>query len=153
MKSFPSSSHRFLFDRLQKLDDEYPSSRFALVRNDSTGEIHSIGRDFRAEHPLEHATLVAIDLLGKESFFHRDNLRPNDVIPKEKESHLLNGCSIYLTDEPCLMCSMALLHSRISSVYFLRSNAEHGSLLSHYQLHRLKETNHRFHAYHLSQLD
>lgn len=114
-------------------------------------EEDSIGRDFRDEHPLQHSTMIAIDLLGKESFFHRENLRRKQFETNEKSSHLLNRCSIHLSDEPCSMCSMALLHSRISSVFFLRSDDPHGSLLSNYNLHRLKQTNHRFHVYHLEE--
>ena len=34
------------------------------------------------------------------------------------EDWRLNGCSIYVTKEPCLMCFGAIINSRISSLYF-----------------------------------
>ena len=30
----------------------------------------------------------------------------------------LEGCSLYVTVEPCLMCSGAIIHSKISNLYF-----------------------------------
>ena len=105
-------------------------------------------RDYRDEHPFQHCSIVAIDLLATQSIYSRENLLGNDQ-EKRKNCHLLNGCSIYLSDEPCIMCSMALLHSRISNVYFLKKNPLYGALTSNYCLHRLKKTNHRFHVYHL----
>lgn len=138
----------------EELEDEHgSSSRFALIRNDSNGEIYSIGKDHREENPLEHSTMIAIDLLSSKRFYQRENLRPKQFETNEKSVHLLNGLSIYLTDEPCLMCSMSLLHSRISSVFFIKKNLHFGSLTSNYHLHRLKQTNHRFHVYQLEQID
>lgn len=132
--------------------DEDERSNYALIRNDDHGQIYCCTKDYRNEHPLQHCTMVAIDLLGKTSLYQRKNLFQNSTI-NEKNFYLLNGCSIYLTMEPCIMCSMALLHSRISNVYFLQSNAEYGSLLSNYGLHRLKKTNHRFRVYQLQSSD
>ena len=51
------------------------------------------------------------------------------------------------------MCSMALLHSRISNVFYLNKNENFGSLGSIYKLHTLKKTNHRFNVYHLQQIN
>lgn len=96
--------------------------------------------------------MVAIDLLAANSIYSRENLIEKFVEKKEKKAYLLNGCSIYLTHEPCIMCSMALLHSRISNVYYLNKNQEYGALGSIYKLHTLKKTNHRFTVYHLEQI-
>lgn len=49
------------------------------------------------------------------------------------------------------MCAMALLHSRISNVFYLNQNQQMGALGSIYKLHTLKKTNHRFNVYHLEQ--
>ena len=115
--------------------------------DDQTG-IPLVGcTDYRVEHPLQHATMVAIDRLAANSVYSRENLLERFVDQHMKECHLLNGCSIYLSCEPCVMCAMALLHSRISTVYYLKSNASDGALGSKYKLHCLKKTNHRFNVY------
>ena len=47
-----------------------------------------------------------------------------------------------LTDiEPCFMCAMALTHSRIDRVYFMRENQFDGAILK-IQLNYLKNLNH-----------
>lgn len=38
----------------------------------------------------------------------------------------LDGCSIYVTLEPCPMCAGAILHSRISEVYFGAYDSRYG---------------------------
>ena len=38
------------------------------------------------------------------------------------------------TDEPCMMCSMALIHNRISRFYFCNVNEKEGALISKYSL-------------------
>ncbi|CAF4801882.1 unnamed protein product [Rotaria sp. Silwood2] len=97
--------------------------------------------------------MVAIDLLAANSVYLRENLVEKFIEKKEKKAYLLNGCSIYLTHEPCIMCAMALLHSRISTVYYLNKNPNVGALGSMYKLHTLKKTNHRFSVYHLEQIN
>jgi tRNA-specific adenosine deaminase 3 len=96
---------------------------------------------------LQHSTIVAIDFLAGNSVYSRENLLEKFIEQKVKSNYLLNGCSIYLTHEPCIMCSMALLHSRISTVYYLNENKQFGALGSVYKLHCLKKINHRFYVY------
>ena len=42
------------------------------------------------------------------------------------EDWRLNGCSIYVTKEPCLMCYGAIINSRISSLYFGIKDSSNG---------------------------
>ena len=53
---------------------------------------------------------------------------------------------IVLTDvEPCFMCAMALVHSRVSTVIFRNINAKDGALVSQpTEIHCLKQLNHSF---------
>ena len=96
--------------------------------------------------------MIAIDLLSENSIYSKENLILKFIEKKPiKKSYLLNNCSIYLTHEPCIMCAMALLHSRISNVYYLNKNIQFGALGSIYKLHTLKKTNHRFNVYHFQQ--
>lgn len=51
---------------------------------------------------------------------------------KTKGDWRLRGCSLFVTLEPCLMCSGAILQSRISSLYFGARDEKEGAVLSHY---------------------
>lgn len=55
---------------------------------------------------------------------------------------------LFLSDEPCIMCSMALLHNRVAAVVFPqgRENFEHGGLGGRLSLHAQQQLNHRFHV-------
>jgi len=52
----------------------------------------------------------------------------------------LDGASIYITNEPCLMCAGAVMHSRIERVYFSSLNSKMGAVVSHYQIFDGKDT-------------
>ena len=49
---------------------------------------------------------------------------------KKLKTWRLDGCSLYVTLEPCLMCSGAIIHSRISKVYFATKNEKFGYVSS-----------------------
>ena len=53
---------------------------------------------------------------------------------------------IVLTDvEPCFMCAMALVHSRVNTVVFRNLNKVDGAFTSHpTEIHCLKQLNHSF---------
>ncbi|CAF0831851.1 unnamed protein product [Rotaria sordida] len=142
-----------ILDLLQKIQENDKESHYAIIV-DNEKQIPLVGsRDYRHEHPLQHSTMVAIDLLAANPIYSRENLLKKFIEKKDKKAYLLNGCSIYLTHEPCIMCAMALLHSRISTVYYLNKNSHIGALGSRYKLHTLKKTNHRFTVYHLEQIN
>lgn len=63
------------------------------------------GRDNK--HPLRHSAMIAIDRAAR---WRRDN--PGD------EGYLCRAFHVYTTHEPCTMCAMALLHSRITRLIY-----------------------------------
>jgi tRNA-specific adenosine deaminase 3 len=80
------------------------------------------------------------DHLTKESFNeHDDNLT-------KYGPYLCTGYEVYLTREPCMMCAMALIHSRVKRVFF-GQRTEKGALCSVAKLHTTKDLNHRYEAF------
>ncbi|CAF1444710.1 unnamed protein product [Adineta steineri] len=153
LKKDLTENDEIILDLLKKIQDNDQDSHCAIIV-DNEQQIPLVGtRDYRHEHPLQHSTMVAIDLLAANSIYSRENFLEKFLEKKEKKAYLLNGCSIYLTHEPCIMCAMALLHSRISNVYYLKENQHVGALGSKYKLHTLKKTNHRFTVYQLEQIN
>ena len=56
----------------------------------------------------------------EEQYFVKDNLKP--------DGYLCLRLEVFLTHEPCMMCSMALVHSRVGRVIFLSRTPQTGGL-------------------------
>ena len=54
----------------------------------------------------------------------------------------LKGCDIYITLEPCLMCTGAIINSRIDNVIFACKDPKGGALVSNIKLNKVKNINH-----------
>lgn len=63
---------------------------------------------------------------------------------QEKGTYLLNDKTVLLDIEPCSMCAMALLHSRVANVIFNFRNPKFGSLISKMQMNYSEKLNHKF---------
>lgn len=58
------------------------------------------------------------------------------------QNYRLNECDLYVTIEPCLMCSGAIINSRIKRVIFGAYEPKTGACISQYQVFNNKKTNH-----------
>ena len=68
-----------------------------------------------------------------------------DSESKYKEGpYLCTGFWVFLLQEPCSLCAMALLHSRASKIFYGRPNFQSGVLGSKTVLHSLPGLNHRY---------
>ncbi len=84
----------------------------------------------RLKDPTAHAEMIAIT----SACNHLNNWR-------------LEGCSIYVTLEPCIMCTGALLASRINELYFAAHDSKFGACGSVYNLAEEGKTNHKIKVY------
>lgn len=64
----------------------------------------------------------------------------------KSEPYLCTGYDLYVTREPCIMCAMALVHSRISRVFY-GSQHQEGALGSKYKLHVQHGINHHYEVF------
>lgn len=60
--------------------------------------------------------------------------------------YLCTGYNIYLSDEPCTMCSMSLIHSRIKRLFFQNSTSV-GAVSSIAKMHTIKALNHHYEVF------
>lgn len=65
--------------------------------------------------------------------------------------YLCTGYDIYLTQESCIMCSMALTHSRIRNIFFAEERPN-GAICSLVKLHCVKALNHHFQVFHMKSM-
>jgi len=81
----------------------------------------------RGADPTAHAELVAVRSAARA----RGQWR-------------LDGCTLFVTLEPCAMCAGALVNARISRVVFGATDPKAGAVVSLFELGRDARLNHRF---------
>ncbi|KAI0700012.1 hypothetical protein C8T65DRAFT_580637 [Cerioporus squamosus] len=72
-----------------------------------------------------------------------DQSRPEGGI-RNGAHYLLTSLTLFTTHEPCIMCSMALLHSRVKEVFYLIPMTKTGGCGSVTCVPRLEGVNHRY---------
>lgn len=65
----------------------------------------------------------------------------------EDGPYLCTGYEAYILREPCIMCSMALVHARIKRVFFCFDNVLKGGLKSRTKLQTIPSLNHHFEVF------
>lgn len=63
--------------------------------------------------------------------------------------YLCTGYDVYLWREPCIMCSMALTHSRIRTIFFHQTQPA-GAICTLTKLQSVKALNHHFQVFHVT---
>ena len=69
-------------------------------------------------------------------------VRPRQALPRRGRLYLCQDCDVVLTVEPCVMCAMALVHSRVRRVAFWASDPEFGGFGGKIALHHCQSLNH-----------
>lgn len=59
------------------------------------------------------------------------------------QSWRLNGCTLYVTLEPCLMCTGALIQSRIDRVVYGAKDEKSGAIASQIQIQKIPRIQHQ----------
>ena len=114
-----------LADRAEREDDEVPVG--ALIINEA-GELlaESWNKNITRHDPSAHAEILAMRLAGEKI-----------------QNHRLLGCTLYITLEPCAMCTMAMIHARIKRVVFGAYDPKTGAAGSVFDLLQDPRHNHR----------
>jgi len=84
----------------------------------------------RLHDPTAHAEMIALTAAA-------------NTIQQER----LNNCTLYVTLEPCLMCTGALLLARITAIYFAAFDTKFGACGSLYNLPAEGKYNHTIKIY------
>ena len=130
---FDETKYKFMFAAIQEaekaLEEKEVPVGAVVVKNNKI-----IGRGYNQIERLKDATAHAEMIALTAASNHINNWR-------------LNECSIYVTLEPCIMCTGALLASRINELFFSAFDPKFGACGSVYNLAEDGKTNHKIKVY------
>lgn len=126
---FSDDIYRYMFAALQEAenafdDNEVPVGAVVVFKNKIIGR--GSNQVEKLKDPTAHAEMIAITSAA---------LYLNDW--------RLNECDIYVTLEPCVMCTGALLQSRIKNLYFSLFDPKYGACGSVYNISEEGKYNHK----------
>ena len=104
--------------------DEVPVGAVVVRDQQIIGAAHNMSRQLR--DPTAHAERMAITQAAESVGDWR-----------------LEGCTLYVTLEPCIMCAGAILQARIPQIVFAASEPKGGGVASMYQLLSDDRLNHQ----------
>ncbi|KAJ1027755.1 hypothetical protein NDA13_003210 [Ustilago tritici] len=101
-------------------------------------EIDAVDQRLARQNPIKHAAIEAVSrvsvLRALDRQYPRSSSPPSDPgtstagVPAANGSdYLLTSLSLFTLYEPCIYCTMALLHSRVSEIYFLLPSPGRGA--------------------------
>jgi tRNA(adenine34) deaminase len=130
---FSEDHYRFMYAALQEAEkafeeDEVPVGAVIVHKK------KIIGRGYNQVEKLKDATAHAEMIAITAAENHLNDWR-------------LNECQIYVTLEPCIMCTGALLASRIKELFFAASDLKFGACGSLHNLAEESKTNHKIKVY------
>jgi tRNA(adenine34) deaminase len=104
--------------------DEVPVGAVIVYNDEIIASAHNQTR--ARKDPSAHAEMIAISQAAHQIGDWR-----------------LNECKLFVTKEPCPMCSGATIVSRIKEIYFALPDPKMGGLGGATSLHNLKDSNHK----------
>lgn len=135
---FSTSELNYINEKLNSIETETKKGNNVCVIIDQKRKVLAKGIDDCTFHPLKHCAIDAIQQVSKI-------LLTNEC----DNSYICTGTDVFISKEPCVMCAMALLHSRIGRLFVLGSNTLNSGCASDGSISRLKihvnsRLNHRF---------
>jgi tRNA(adenine34) deaminase len=103
--------------------DEVPVGAIVVYQNHVIGRGHNLKE--KHQHVTAHAELIAIEQASQHL-----------------QSWRLKGCTLYVTLEPCMMCTGALIQSRIDRIVFGVKDEKSGAIQSQLQLQKIPRLQH-----------
>lgn len=91
----------------------------------------------KSDHPLKHTVMEAIDSVAQREHELQDK-------NNEESGYLCVGLDVFCSQEPCVMCCMGLIHSRINKLFFKRASPHTKGPLEVYCLHGRSQLNHTY---------
>lgn len=107
----------------------------------TTGEV-PIGAVIVCEHQIIAATHnqpIALDCCTAHA-----EILALEAACRQQQNYRLQGCTLYVTLEPCMMCLGAMIHARIDHLVYGASDPKTGALGGAEALHTLSMHNHQF---------
>lgn len=143
---------RFKSDELQRINDlirhvaalSHDEKCDVALVVDNDDKIVTSGVCQGNNHPLRHCSVIAVNRVAITQASGTTSANSREI------PYLCTDNDVYVTREPCLMCSMALLHSRIKRLFFIESFKNSGrgcpddGSFTRMRLHVSPKLNHRF---------
>ncbi|KAK4537811.1 hypothetical protein CDCA_CDCA14G3836 [Cyanidium caldarium] len=128
------------------LEEEEEKDAALLARTTITASATADGKGDRPPGVIcyalgAHAPMRCIDAASQRFLAHSET----DTACTHNE-YMLTGLDMYTVREPCVGCAMALTHSRIRRVFFIRRDLQFGGI-GRVGVHRLRALNHRYEAF------
>ena len=119
---------KFMWEAIKEAEksaalDEVPVGAVIVKDNKIIARGHNLRE--KTHDPTSHAEIVAIRKACKKL-----------------KSWRLEGCTIYVTIEPCAMCAGTLLWTRIDRIVFGANDPKGGAIGSSFELFKVKNINH-----------
>ena len=131
----------------QCLEDSSVISHISPVHSNS-----SSGRVTCASHPARTSTATSrsaddhsdvCDARSRADLIAAESAQAQNV----RKPYLCTGLDCYMIHEPCAMCAMALVHSRVRRVIYCVPDSVHGALGGAFRLQGQKSLNHHYQVY------
>lgn len=125
-----------------------PRKMAALIARNDCSQVVVCAQSRTHTDPLGHACIVAIDTIAQ---LHQGKSM-SDELKFDDRDYLCTGYDCFLSQEPCIACAMALVHSRIKRVFVYRDDhSVCGECDDHaytvHRLHTLKGLNHHYQVF------
>lgn len=174
-KIFEESEFKYHVDNMKLITRmaKEKKKNVAMVVDFRTRQFIALGFDRVEEHPLQHAIMVAVDAVASTQnggawdlpFDELTSATTKPVLSDSSDDPVLNageedlapylctGYDVYVVREPCVMCAMSLVHSRVKRVFFHVRNIDKGALISKCQIHLVKDLNHHYEVFEMKKLE